>query len=138
MTSFARFVAVLLAVVVAACAFLPWVGASTAAQLHVKSLIATNETSLTTFGLSLAVPVMVSAGIVVVGALVNSRVLVIIGGLCAVAVPTAWILVNALTSGPASVALSQVRAGAYAAAIAGFMILILAAVAVDIRDPSAR
>ena len=62
----------------------------------------------------------------------------VVGGLAAVAFPTAWILVNAISSGPGSIAVTQVRIGAYGAAIGGFMTLILAAVAVDTRVPTVR
>ena len=81
---------------------------------------------------------MVAGALVVLGAVANGRALVVIGGLVAVAVPTAWIVVNAISTGPAAVPLSQIKIGAYGAAIAGFMTLILAAVAVDTRVPSVR
>ena len=138
MSTFARSLAALLALAIIACAFLPWVGASPAGEIALRSLIATNETSLAHFGLSLAVPVLVAAGLVIVGAVVNSRTLIIIGGLLAVAVPSAWILLNALTRSTTAVSISQIQFGAYGVVVAGFLLLILCAVAVDIRTPSAR
>lgn len=139
MTSFARVIAGLLALAIGACAFLPWTPGGTALEIPLRSLLGPGTGSgAVSWALSLALPVVVSAGIVLVGAVGNSRTLVIIGGLAAVAIPTAWILVNAISSSDSAVAIRQIQIGAYGAAIAGFMVLILAAVAVDTRVPSVR
>ena len=87
---------------------------------------------------SLGLPVLVAGALVVLGSVGNGRTLVIVGGLAAVALPTAWILVNAISRGGAAVPISQIQIGAYGCAIAGFMTLILAAIAIDTRVPSVR
>ncbi len=139
MTSFARVIAGLLALAIGACAFLPWTPGGTAGDIPLRTLLGPDSGSgSVSWALSMALPVVVSAGIVMVGAVGNSRTLVIIGGLTAVAVPTAWILVNAISGSDAAIAVRAVQIGAYGAAIAGFMVLILAAMAIDTRVPSVR
>jgi hypothetical protein len=138
MTSFARAVAALLAFAVAACAFLPWAGAGTAPHIAVSTIWSPGPSEGVALTGSIALPVLVAAVVVLLGALGNARTLVIVGGLGAVAIPTAWILANAISGSTAAVAISQIKIGAYGTAIAGLMILILAAVAVDARAPSVR
>jgi hypothetical protein len=139
MSTFARVVAFLLGLAIAACAFLPWTPGATGIGVPLGSLITpgTSADGITWVG-SIGLPIIVAGVLVALGAIGNARSLVIIGGLAAVAIPTAWILVNAISSGAAAVPVSQIRIGAYGAAIAGFMTLILAAVAVDTRVPSVR
>jgi hypothetical protein len=139
MSSFARAVAFLLGLAIGACAFLPWTPLFTGIEVPLSSLLDPSRSAagapiLTSMGL----PVIVAGALVALSALVNSRALLIVGGLAAVAFPTAWILVNAISSGAGAVSVSQIQIGAYGAAIAGFMALILAAVAVDTRVPSVR
>jgi hypothetical protein len=139
MSSFARAVAFLLGLAIGACAFLPWTPSSTGLQVPLSSLLSPGSSAEgATWAISLGMTVLVSGALVVLGAIGNSRSLVIVGGLAAVAFPTAWILVNAISSGPGSIAISQIKIGAYGAAIGGFMTLILAAVALDTRVPSVR
>ena len=139
MSSFARAVAFLLGLAIAACAFLPWTPGSTGVGVPLGSLITPGTSSDgITWVVSIGLPIVVAGIVVVLGSVLNARSLVIIGGLVAVAVPTAWILVNAISGGSTALPVSQIRIGAYGAAIAGFMTLILAAVAIDTRVPSAR
>ena len=139
MSSFARAVAFLLGLAIGACAFLPWTPTSSGIEVPLGSLLSPS-TSREGVGVvtSIGLPVLVAGALVVLAAIANSRVLLIAGGLVAVAFPTAWILVNAISTDAGAVAVSQIKIGAYGAAIAGFMALILAAVAVDTRVPTLR
>ena len=139
MSTFARAVAILLGLAIAACAFLPWTPSSIGLEVPLTSLLSPGS-AVDSVGwvTSLGLPIIVAGALVVLGAVANSRGLIIVGGLAAVAFPTAWILVNAISNGAGAVPISQIRIGAYGAAIGGFMTLILAAVAVDTRVPSVR
>jgi hypothetical protein len=138
-SSFARVVAALLALAVGACAFLPWTPGATGIELPLGSLLSPGERAVSgPTAVSVGGLVVVAALLVLVGAVANGRALVIVGGLVAVAVPTAWILVNAISTSRGAVPVSVIKIGAYGAAIAGLMTLILAAVAVDTRHPSLR
>ena len=137
MTTFARMIAFLLGLAVAACSFLPWVGSATAWNLRLVSLVSPGRGHDVVAAASLGLGLCVSATVLALGALLNSRTLVIVGGLVSVALPTIWILGNAVAS-DVGVPLSQVEIGAYGAAAAGLMTLVLAAVAADTRVPSAR
>jgi hypothetical protein len=137
-TTSARLVAALLGAGVAACAFLPWVGALAAWHLHLRTLISPGDNVGVGYLSSIGVLVTAAAGLVLLGALLNSRALVIVGGLGAVAVPTIWILANAVPPSDRAVPTSQIQIGAYGAAALGFMTLILAAVAGDHRVPTLR
>lgn len=138
MTTFARLVSLLLGLAVAACAFLPWVVSVNAWHLHLRSLVSPGKNDGVVIATSIGLAVTVAAGLVVLGALLNSRTLVIIGGLLSVAIPAIWILSNAISGPDGGVPLAQIQFGAYGAAVAGFMTLILAAVATDTRVPTAR
>ena len=138
MTTFARLVSLLLGLAVAACAFLPWVLSVNAWHLHVRSLVSPGRNDGVVIATSIGLAVTIAAAVVVVGAVLNSRTLVIIGGLVSVAIPAIWILSNAISGGNGGVPMTQVQFGAYGAAVAGFMTLILAAVATDTRVPTAR
>lgn len=139
MSTFARIVAFLLGLAIGACAFLPWTPSSQGLEVPLRSLLSPGTPGDgVVWYISLGMAVLVAGGLVALGAITNSRPLVIVGGLAAVAFPTAWILVNAISSGPGTIAVTQVKIGAYGAAIGGFMTLILAAVAVDTRVPTVR
>lgn len=139
MSTFARVVAFLLGLAIAGCAWLPWTPTFLGLDVPLSTLLSPGSPADgVSWALTLGMAVLVSGGLVALGAIANSRALVVIGGLGAVAFPTAWILVNAISSGPGTIAITQVKIGAYGAAIGGFMTLILAAVAVDTRVPSVR
>jgi hypothetical protein len=138
MTAFARIVAALIGLAVAACAFLPWVNERTAWGLHLRSLFSVGANDGVTQVTSIGAAVCLAGGLVLLGALFNSRTLVIIGGLLAVAFPAIWIFGNAVSHGPLAVPLTRIQIGAYGAAVGGFMALILAAVAADTKVPTTR
>ncbi|MFC6238232.1 hypothetical protein [Longivirga aurantiaca] len=137
MKSLARVVALLLALVVAGCQFLPWVGDVTGIDIPWRSVLSPGEVGATGWLASMGLPLTIAAGVALLGALTNLRALVVIGALLAVAVPSAWILVNALDS-TGGVPLSAIRIGAYGAAITGFLLLLVAAVAADVRRQTVR
>ena len=100
MTTFSRLIAALLGLAVAACAWLPWTRASDAWHLHLRSLLSPGYSSrgrLDDLDRPRRRPS--PAAVILLGSLVNSRTLVIIGGLLSVAFPTIWILSNAISSG---------------------------------------
>jgi hypothetical protein len=138
MTTFARLVSLLLGLAVAACAYLPWVLSTNAWHLHIRSLVSPGKNDGVVLATSIGLALTIAAVVVVLGAVLNSRTLVIIGGLLSVAVPAIWILSNAISGPEGGVPLAQIQFGAYGAAVAGFMTLILAAVATDTRVPTAR
>jgi hypothetical protein len=138
MTSFARLLAALIGVAASGCTFLPWIADQNAWHLHVRRLLFPGDNAGVTYATSIGLVVSLAATVVVLGALANSRPLTIIGGLVVVAVPSAWILVIAVSHSTTKVALSQIQIGAYGAAALGFMTLILAAVATDRRVPTVR
>ena len=95
MTSLARWTALLLGAVLVACSWLPWAGASKALTIPFKTLwdpgylVLTQPSYLTTLALAL----WLAGALVVVGALVDARSLVVIGALAAVAIHRGiWIL----------------------------------------------
>lgn len=137
MKTFARIVALLLALVVAGCQFLPWVGEVTGIDIPWRSVLSPGEVGATGWLASMGLPLTIAAGIAVLGALTQVRALVVIGALVAVAVPTVWILVNALDS-TGGIPLSVIGVGAYGAALTGFGLLLLAAVAADVRRQTVR
>ena len=138
MTTFSRLVAALLGLAVAASAWLPWTRAADAWHLHLRSLLSPGTTTAVSWSTSIGLALSVAAAVIVLGALFNSRTLVIVGGLLSVAFPTIWILSNAISSGSGGIPMTQIQVGAYGAAVLGFMTLILAAVARDTRVPTAR
>ena len=73
--------------------------------------------------------------LMLLGAIVNSRVLIVIGGLAAVGFPAAWLLVAMLGG---DVVMTSVGAGLYGALAIGLVALVLSAAAVDVRAPSVR
>ena len=137
MTTLARLIAFLLALAELACSFLPWVGSTNAWDLALRSLVSPGRTTGSSFATSIGLGVAVAAGVVVLGSLLNSRALVILGGLVTVGLPAIWILSNAI-SGSTGIAMSRIQVGAYGCAVLGFVILTLAAVATDTRVPTAR
>ncbi len=138
MSTFSRLLALLIGLAVAGCAFLPWVGGLSAWNLHLRSLLSAGDNLGVGVATSVGLAVCVAAGLIAAGCLLNSRAILIVGGLAAVAVPTIWILVNAISRSTTAVPLSRIEIGAYGAAIGGFMILILSAVALDTRTPTLR
>lgn len=137
MKSLARIVALLLALAVAGCQFLPWVGPLAAIDIPWRSVLSPGTVLTDGWVASLGLPLTISAGIALLGAITNTRALLVIGGLLSVAGPMAWIIVNALDKS-GGVPLASIRFGAYAAAICGFMLLIVAAVAADAREQNLR
>jgi len=138
MTTFARLIAFLLGLAVAACPWLPWIRSVDGWHLHLRTMLSPGTTFDVSWNTSLGLAVTVAAVVIVLGSLLDSRMLVIVGGLLAVAFPTIWILSNAISTGSGGVPMTQIRIGAYGAAALGFMTLILAAVARDSRTPTAR
>lgn len=136
MTTFARLIAFLLGLAGAGCAFLPWVADVDAWHLSLSSLLNPGRAHGGAAIVSIGLAVCAAAAVVVLGALLGSRTLVIVGGLVAVAVPAIWVLGNAVATG--GVPMSQIQFGAYGAAAAGLMTLVLAAVAADTRVPTTR
>jgi hypothetical protein len=138
MTTFARLLASLLGLAVAACAWLPWAVDLNAWHLTLRSLIFPARAEGVSYTTSIGTAVSVAALLVLLGALLNSRALVIIGALLSVAFSTIWIFGNAVAAPDVAIPMTQIQIGAYGAAALGFMILILAAVARDTRVPTAR
>jgi hypothetical protein len=139
MSGFARAVAALIGLATIACAFLPWAGSSiTAWNLHIRSLFRIGEGAGATTITSLGTAVVAAGLLVVLGALLNARMMVIVGALLAIAVPAVWIFSNAVSSSPGAVPVARVQIGAFAAAVCGFLALILAAVARDTSTPTLR
>jgi hypothetical protein len=137
MTTLSRLVALLIGVAIGACQFLPWSGSATAMQIPLRSLVSPGQPITTSWIASMAVPLTVASLLAVLGALWASRTLLVIAGLTAIAFPSAWILVNVL-SDEAGLDIAAVGMGAYGAAVAGFLLLVLAAVASDTKAPSLR
>lgn len=137
-TTSARLVAALLGAGVAACAFLPWVSGITAWHLHLRTLLSPGDNVGVGNLRSIGLLVTGAAALVLLGALLKRPALVIVGGLGAVAVPTIWILANAVSPSDRAVPTSQIQIGAYGAAALGCMTLILAVVAGDHRVPTLR
>lgn len=137
MKSLARVVALLLALAIAGTQFLPWVGNLAAVDIPWRSVLSPGTATADGWIASLGLPITVVAGVAVLGALANTRALVVIGGLLAVAVPMAWIVINALDQ-TGGVPMSTIRFGAYAAVGLGFVLLVLAAVAADAREQNLR
>jgi hypothetical protein len=137
MTTLARLIAFLLSLAVLACSFLPWVGTANAWDLPLRSLVSpgrgTGSALVTSIGLGLTV----AAVILLLGSLLNSRALIILGGLVTVALPSIWILSNAVARST-GIPMSRIQVGAYGAVVMGFVALVLAAVATDTRLPTAR
>jgi hypothetical protein len=138
MTTFSRLIAALLGLAVAACAWLPWTRAADSWHLQLRSLLDPGSNSGGGYLTSIGLVVSVAGAVILLGALVNSRTLVITGGLLSVAFPTIWILSNAVSGASGGIPMTQIQFGAYGAAVLGFMTLILAAVARDTRVPTAR
>ncbi len=138
MTTFARLVAFLLGLAVAACAWLPWVRSVDAWHLALRTMLSPGKNDGVTWSTSLGLAVTLAAAVIVFGSLFNSRTLIIVGGLLSVAFPTIWILSNAISTGSGGAPMTQIQFGAYGAAVLGFMTLILAAVARDTRIPTVR
>jgi hypothetical protein len=138
MTTFSRLIAFLLGLAVAACAWLPWMRAIDGWHVALATMLHPGKNDGAAWNTSLGVAVVVAAVVIVLGSVFNSRTLVIVGGLLAVAFPTIWILSNAISTGSGGVPMTQIQFGAYGAAVLGFLTLILAAVARDTRTPTAR
>ena len=137
MKSLARVVALFMAVAVAGCQFLPWAGSVPATDIPWRSVLSPGEVGVTGWLASMGLPVTIAAGVAVIGAVTGSRVLVVIGGLLSVGVPSAWILVNVFNT-TEGIPLGNIGAGAYGTAVLGFLLLLLAAVAADARTVSVR
>jgi hypothetical protein len=137
MTGLARSVAVLLALAVGACTFLPWALDRNAWALALSSLTSPGVHLTSSPISSMGTAVAASAVLVLLAALVNSRALLIIGALVVIAVPVIWILVNAVDSAK-GVHLANVQVGAYSTVVAGFIALVLAALATDASTPHVR
>jgi hypothetical protein len=139
MSSLARLVATLLALAVGACAFLPWTPNRSGMQIPLGTLLNPGDRdSASSWVASVGFVLLVGAGLTLLGVIANSRPFVIAGGLVTIAIPTTWILVNVISRNDGAVPVSLIQFGVYGAAIGGFMILILAAVAVDVRTPTVR
>lgn len=137
MKSLARVIALLLAVALGGSQFLPWVGDRAAIEIPWRSVLSPGTVVADGWIASLGLPITVLAVLAAIGALVNSRAVVVIAGLLAVAVPLAWILINAIDD-KGGVPISAIRYGAYVAAASGFLLLLLAAVAADARERNLR
>jgi len=137
MTTLARLIAFLLSLAVVACSFLPWVGTANAWDLPLRSLVSPGRSTGSSIATSIGLGLAVSAAIVLLGSLLNSRALIILGGLVTVALPSIWILSNAVARST-GIPMSQIQIGAYGSVVMGFVVLVLAAVATDTRLPSAR
>lgn len=137
MKSLARVIALLLAVAFGGSQFLPWVGTRAAIDIPWRSVLSPGDVVSDGWVASLGLPITVIAVIAALGAIANTRALVVVGGLLAVAVPMAWILINAIDS-TGGVPLSAIRYGAYIAAGCGFLLILLAAVAADAREQKLR
>jgi len=137
MTGLARSVAVLLALAVGACTLLPWALDHNAWQLALSSLTSAGVHLTSSTISSLGTAVSASAVLVLLAALVNSRALLIVGALLVIAIPVLWILLNAVDSAK-GVHLANVQVGAYSTVVAGFIALVLAALATDSSTPHVR
>ena len=139
MSALARFVSLLLGAVVIACAWLPWAGGNRGLDIPIKTLWDPSVGgSLSNWYQSMGLLMLIAGGLLVLGAITGSRVLVIVGGLLAAGGGIAWILANAISSDTVAVKITNVQVGAYAAIAAGIMALIIAAVATDTKVPTAR
>jgi len=137
MTTLARLIAFLLSLAVVACSVLPWVETANAWDLPLRSLVSPARTTGSSMVASIGLGLAIAAAILLLGSLVNSRALVILGGLVTVALPSIWILSNAVARST-GVPLNLIQVGAYGSVVMGFVALVLAAVATDTRLPSAR
>lgn len=137
MSSLSRLVALLIGLAIGACQFLPWAGSATAMHIPIGTLVSPERITTPSWYLSLAVPLTIASALAVLGALFASRALIVLAGLGAIAFPLAWILVNVLTES-AGLDIGGIGMGAYGAALGGFLLLVLAAVATDTRAPSVR
>jgi len=137
MTTLARLIAFLLALAVVGCSFLPWVGSTNAWDLALRSVVSPSHTTGSAAVTSIGFGLAIAAALLLLGALLNSRTLVILGGLVTVGLPATWILSNAI-SGTNGVPLSRIQVGAYGEVVLGFVALTLAAVASDTRVPTTR
>jgi hypothetical protein len=138
MTTSARTLASLLGLAAAACAFLPWLLGINAWHLHVRTLLSPGKNEGVGVVTSVGLAVVVAGAVIVLGAILSSRMLVIVGGLLSVAVPSIWILSNAISTSDGGTPLAQIQVGAYGTVGAGLLTLILAAVARDTARPTAR
>jgi len=130
MTGLARSVGVLIALAVGACTFLPWALDNDAWQLALRSITSAGVHTSSSALASMGTPIAVCATLVLLAALVNSRALLIIGSLLVIALPVIWILVNAIDSAH-GLHLAAIQMGAYATVVAGFIALLLAALATN-------
>jgi hypothetical protein len=137
MKSLARVIALLLAAALGGSQFLPWVGDRAAVDIPWRSVLSPGTVAADGWIASLGLPITIVAALAAIGAIANSRALVVIGGLLAVAVPMAWIVINAIDD-KGGVPLSAIRYGAYTAVVCGFLLLLLAAVAADAREQNLR
>jgi hypothetical protein len=138
MSGFARSVTALIALAVVGCAFLPWADDVSAWHLHLRSLFSIAKNEGVTPTSSIGASVCAGALFMLLGALLDSRILVVVGGLLVIAVPCVWMFGNAVSHLPGAIPLTRVQIGAFGATVGGFMALILAAVAVDARVPTTR
>jgi hypothetical protein len=140
MTSLARFVALLFGAALVACTWAPWAGANRAFAIPFKTLWDPSAAAmtLTSYLFTVAFALWLAGAVVIVGAILGSRAMVVIGALLAVATSTAWVLSNAISSAPAAVAMTNVRVGAYTAIVVGLATLLLAALSRDTAVPTAR
>jgi hypothetical protein len=135
MRTFPRLVILLLAVALFGTTFLPWIGQLTSREVAFGSLVSPGSEAPDRWVASMAVSITAAALLMLLGAIVNSRVLIVIGGLAAVGFPAAWLLVAMLGG---DVVMTSVGAGLYGALAIGLVALVLSAAAVDVRAPSVR
>jgi hypothetical protein len=137
MKSMARILVLLLAAALGGSQFLPWVGDRAAIDIPWRSVLSPGTVVADGWIASLGLPITVLAVLAAIGAVVNSRAVVVIAGLLAVAVPFAWVMINALDS-KGGVPISAIRYGTYVAAGCGFLMLLVAAIASDAREQNLR
>jgi len=137
MRTFSRFIAFVLALALFGTTYLPWVGTVTVQQLAFATLVSPGTTAPGSWFASLAVGITAAAILILLASLFGSRMLLVIGGLLAVGLPTAWLLVNILGEG-GKVLVSSVGAGAWGAIGVGLIALLISAVAADPKDPHVR
>jgi hypothetical protein len=137
MRTFSRVIAFLLAIALVGCTYLPWVGTVSVHQIAFSTLISPGNARPGTWWTSLAIGLLGAALLMLLASLFGSRMLLVIGGLLAVGLPTAWLLVNILTD-RGEVLVSNVRAGAWGSIAVGLIALLVSAVAADVKDPHVR
>ncbi|MCA0329574.1 MAG: hypothetical protein LCI03_06660 [Actinobacteria bacterium] len=137
MRTFSRFIAFVLALALFGTTYLHWVGNVSVHQIAFGTLVSPGTTAPGSWLASLAIGITAAAVLILLASLFGSRMLLVIGGLIAVGLPTAWLLVNILGKG-GKVLVSTVGPGAWGAIAIGVVALLIAAVAADPKDPHVR